>query len=175
MSRPIVKVSHSEFRKFLERSKETSERVSGYGVVESDNRQFDRHMGQGPDDLDELLEHIEHFKEFDGTFTGSAASADKLYVLQPYDDRSGDWDKALDEIAPRHEDPEGGYRGWLDEVDARIPEVAAEDMGDFIYKDGKSSDFLIFTCDVVEIMNREWSTLHTISSNDPTVTAKPDD
>ena len=88
------------------------------------------------------------------------SGADLLYILDPDDDTTENWDKALYRLVPHPRGDADAAETWRERIDALIPEVQAAKLEDYIYDDGKSSDFLIFACDVVDIMERQWSTLH---------------
>jgi hypothetical protein len=85
--------------------------------------------------------------------------ADFVYILHPYDDFTGRWDQAIEKLLPSHLGEGDESKTWRADLEQLIPKRSAAQLDEFIYNDGKSSDFLNFACDVMDITGCQWSTL----------------
>ena len=157
MSATVVKITFPEFKKFLEAAPDRG-RVADCWTVQSDDPTFNNHMGAGGDETDELLSRISDYKTMEEGYYGDVG-ADYIYVLHPNDDLAGKWDDAIEKLLPRTEGEEASDT-WRKDIEPLIPELRADQLDDFTYNDGKSSDFLVFACDVQDIVDGQWSTLH---------------
>ncbi len=157
MPESIVKTTFSEFKRFLETAPDMG-RVADCWTVASDDLGFSSHMGGGEYDTDELISLIENYKTAHEGLYGDAG-ADFVYILNPYDDFTGRWDEAIEKLLPRHPGEGDESKTWREDIEPMIPERPASQLDEFIYNDGRSSDFLSFACDVVDIAKRQWSTL----------------
>jgi len=157
MSETIVKTTFREFKKFLETAPNWG-RVGDRWTVESDNSDFDNHMGGRAYDTDELIHRIKEYKSMQQGWYGDVG-ADFVYVLNPNDDFAFRWDQAIEQLLPRQLGEADESNTWREDLERLILERPSSQLDEFIYNDGSASDFLNFACDVVDITECQWSTL----------------
>jgi hypothetical protein len=158
MPETIVKTTFSEFKKFLETAPDFG-RVADCWTVDSYNPGFSSHMSCGGDETEILISRIKKYKMTQHDWYDDAA-ADFIYILNPYDEDFTDrWDEAIKKLLAGHPGKSDESKTWREKLEDMIPEKPASQLDDFVYNDGKSSDFLNFACDVIDIREHQWSTL----------------
>jgi hypothetical protein len=157
MQPSIAKTTFSEFKKLLETAADRG-RVADHWTIESNNPGFYSYMDSGGDDTDEFIARINSYKTMQHGWYSEIGS-DFIYILHPYDDCTGEWDKAIEALRASDQNGSEASAAWSERLENEIPEKMADELDDFICNDGKCSDFLVFACDVVDIIERQWSTL----------------
>jgi hypothetical protein len=157
MQPSVVRTTFSEFKKLLESAADRG-RIADHWTIESDNPGFCSYMDSGGDGTDEFIARINSYK-FTQHERYTEIDSDFIYILHPSDDYTGEWDRAIEAIRARDQNGGEASNARREKLENKIPERMAAELEDFIYNDGKSSDFLTFACDVVDIIERQWSTL----------------
>jgi len=83
-----------------------------------------------------------------------------IYILHPYHEEFAHrWDDAQRWLLPETDGCGAVANNWREFVEPMIPALAVSRLADYIDDNGESNDFLIFACDLVDILGRQWSTL----------------
>ena len=110
--------------------------------------------------LEDVVAHLERYKAMQTAYYGEWG-ARSVYILHSgHEEFANHWDDALRRLLPKTAENGGIADNWRELVEPMIPVLSTAQLADYIADHGESIDFMVFACDLADVLKRQWSMLH---------------